>query len=72
MVIELRCPNRILFGVLDDRIIETKCKSARCGAKSGVVILHRFSADTGHLLETKVFQDPINLKDRSKSNAPRR
>lgn len=69
MANELRCPNRILFGVLDDRVIEVKCKSNRCGARAGVVILHRFNADTGDFLETKVFRDPTNLKDRSKQNA---
>lgn len=68
MANELRCPNRILFGVLDDRIIEVKCKSNRCGARAGVVILHRFDADSGNFLETKVFLDPSNLKDRSKSH----
>lgn len=66
MANELRCPNRILFGVLDDRIIEVKCKSNRCGARAGVVILHRFDADSGAFLETKIFRDPNHLKDRSK------
>lgn len=71
MAKELRCPNRILFGVLDDRVIEVKCKSNRCGARNGVVILHRFDADSGDFLETKIFQDPTTLIDRI-SNATRR
>lgn len=72
MAKELRCPNGILFGTFDDGIIEVKCRSARCGARAGVVILHRFDIHNLDVpLVTMVFQDPINLKDRSKSNATR-
>jgi hypothetical protein len=66
MANELRCPNRKLFGIIDDGVIEVKCNSNRCGARSGVVILHRFDIHTGNFLETKVFLDPSTMKDRSK------
>ena len=55
---ELRCPNRILFGDLEDGILEVKCKSARCGARPGVVVLHHFDMHTGQPLETKVYKNP--------------
>lgn len=61
---QLRCPNQILFGELDqgDGVLEVKCRSARCGAGAGKVILHRFDIHTGNFLETKVFLDPVKLK----------
>lgn len=52
----------------EDGILEVKCKSARCGARAGVVILHRFDVHSGAFLETKVFLDPSHLKDRSTSH----
>lgn len=60
MSVQLRCRNRILFGELDceDRILEVKCRSVRCGAGVGKVVLHHFDLITGKLLETKVFLDP--------------
>lgn len=63
---QLRCPNQILFGELDheDGVLEVKCRSKRCGAAPGKVILHRFSTHTGNFLETKVFRDPKQRKDR--------
>ncbi|QPX62566.1 hypothetical protein SEA_WOLLYPOG_13 [Arthrobacter phage Wollypog] len=61
---ELRCPNEILFGVLDDGVIEVKCRSSRCGARAGVVILHRFDTHTGRLLGTRSFKDPVSNKQR--------
>lgn len=65
MANELRCPNRKLFGVLEDGILEVKCNSERCGARAGVVILHRFDVHKGIFLETLAFQNPPTLKDRS-------
>lgn len=59
---DLRCPNGIKFGELDDGGIEVKCRSSRCGAGSGIVVIHRFSPITGELLETKRFRDPATSK----------
>ena len=70
MANELRCPNRKLFGVIDqeDGVLEVKCNSNRCGARVGVVILHRFDIHKGIFLETRSFLDPSTMKDRSKSH----
>lgn len=60
---ELRCDSRILHGVLDDSVIEVKCRSRRCGHAAGVVVIHRFDARTGELLDTLRFRDtPTNKK----------
>jgi len=59
---ELRCENSILHGILKDGVLEVKCRSARCGAHRGSVVIHRFSTHTGSLLETKVYKDPAYRK----------
>lgn len=56
---ELRCEGRIQ-GKVDGNVMEVKCHSNRCGAKSGVVVLHYFNLDTGELIETKTFTDANN------------
>ncbi len=57
-MIELRCDMRILFGIIDGEAIEVKCKSHRCGAGDGVVVLHRFSLETGELIGTNRYRNP--------------
>lgn len=59
MTHELRCDNGILFGILEGNTLEVKCRSRRCGALPGVVVLHRFSIETGAMLDTKKYKDPI-------------
>lgn len=54
---ELRCPNGIKFGELSEEFIEVKCRSKRCGAKLGVVVIHRFDHH-GSLIATQHFRDP--------------
>jgi hypothetical protein len=57
--IELRCGGGVLFAILGDGVIEVKCRERhRCGVRRGVVVIHRFSAVTGALLETLKFKDP--------------
>lgn len=56
---DLRCPHGIKFGDLDDGVIEVKCRSARCGAGFGVVVLHQFNVVTGEFVGTKRFRDPV-------------
>lgn len=63
MDIEIRCTNRIMFGKLSQGILEVKCKSNRCGARKGNVVLHQFSTITGKLLDTKVYKDPTFNKE---------
>jgi hypothetical protein len=57
---ELRCDEgRILHGkLLDNGLVEVKCRSRFCGATRGLVVLHRFNLDTGELVETQVFKNP--------------
>jgi|GEM_PF-3398392 len=54
---ELRCRTK-LHGVLTDGVLEVKCASRFCGHGPGVVVLHRFDADTGELVNTVQFKDP--------------
>lgn len=54
---ELRC-NGKLHGILTGRTVEVKCGSKWCGAGPGVVVLHLFDAESGALLDTKLFKDP--------------
>lgn len=59
-MIELRCDFKF-HGALDEDagILEVKCRSRRCGAVPGVVVvLHRFKMSTGDLIETVKFRDP--------------
>lgn len=55
---ELRCPGNKLHGMIAGDIIEVKCDSKFCGAKSGVVVLHKFNNSTGELVGTNRFKDP--------------
>lgn len=64
---ELRCDSK-LHGILrDGAILEVKCGSRLCGHKPGVVVLHRFNARTGKLIETRKYKDP-GVKERSKAH----
>lgn len=53
---DLRCGNK-MHGNLDDGVIEVKCDSRFCGAGKGVVVLHRFDATNGKLIETLTFRE---------------
>lgn len=58
MKVELRCPNGIKFAeLLDSGVIEVKCRSNRCGAGEGVIVLHQFDPLTGELVDTKRFRE---------------
>lgn len=59
---ELRCPGHLHGLLADDNRLEVKCSSRRCGAKSGVVVLHYFDLSTGRLVETRKFRDAKLLK----------
>lgn len=58
---EARCDYGILFFCVVDvdgeHLLEVKCRSSRCGAEPGVVVLHRFTVN-GHLRDTLRFRDP--------------
>lgn len=67
---ELRCDNDILFGILEGRTLEVKCRSRRCGHEAGTVVIHQFDfvedpatgSLTGELKRTLKFKDPANQK----------
>jgi hypothetical protein len=65
---ELRCEYK-LHGVVVEGgsgILEVKCGSSYCGARSGVVVMHYFDLSTCQLTETKRFQDPNKLFNNTK------
>lgn len=63
MSIELRCDKR-LHGVLtDDGVIEISCRSALCGHRDGVVVIHQFDANTGEFLHTRYYKDSPTVKE---------
>jgi hypothetical protein len=61
----MRCKSKLL-GILltpaDGGIVEIKCNSRFCGARSGVVVLHRFSTSNGVLVDTKMYKDTPKMK----------
>jgi hypothetical protein len=60
--IELRCDSR-LHGVLtDDGVLEIACRSQFCGHEPGVLIVHRFDAETGLLIDTKRYKDATTVR----------
>lgn len=54
----LHCGNKLHGVVLDNGLIEISCSSKFCGKESGVVVLHRFNAENGELVETLKFKAP--------------
>jgi hypothetical protein len=60
--VEIRCDNGILFGVVEDGVLEVKCRSRRCGHEAGTVVIHRFDLLTGEQKGTLQFKDPANQK----------
>jgi hypothetical protein len=66
---DLRCDNR-LQGVFDadELTFEVKCTNSRCGARSGTVVLHKFSMLTGDLVQTQVFRDPTTSIEGGETN----
>lgn len=53
---ELRCPNR-KHAELVDGVLEIRCRKPACGYAPGIVVIHRFDAEGGELLDTKRFRD---------------
>ena len=68
MSVELRCDKR-LHGILtDDGVVEVSCRSALCGHVDGNVVIHRFDAITGVLLDTKRYKDPAGLTKKEQAD----
>lgn len=71
---DLRCESKLLGILLEPGsggVVELKCSSRFCGARAGVVVLHRFSTETGALIGTARFRDTPVI-EREKSNGSRR
>jgi hypothetical protein len=45
--------------MVGDHQLEVKCGSRFCGAGSGVVVLHTIDTQTGAVVETRRFSDPL-------------
>lgn len=61
MTTDLRCEAKkhgTLIEAGSNGIVEIKCVSRFCGHRSGVVVLHQFSTETGKLLSTKIYKNP--------------
>lgn len=55
---DLRCDYIKHAELPEPGVIEFKCRSSRCGAGKGIVVLHKFDAVTGELLDTKRYKEP--------------
>ena len=56
---ELRCDSK-KHGVMiteGSGLLEIKCDSRFCGAKPGIVVLHRFDLATGDVVETQRYRE---------------
>lgn len=62
MTVELRCEKRLHGTLNDDGSIEIACRSALCGHRPGVLVIHRFDCVTGEFLGTKMYKDADQLK----------
>ena len=65
----IRCPSRIVGKIVDGRF-EVKCRAKRCGASSGVIVLHYFDLLSGDLVQTRTFREPSELFTTKKEAAP--
>jgi hypothetical protein len=67
MTMDLRCPHKLHAVVLvpAPAVVEIACGSRWCGKSEGVVVLHRFNAQTGALIETKKYRQPERGKART-------
>lgn len=64
MTTELRCEGN-LFGVISDdgKSIEVKCKRRACGHIADTVVFHTFNLQTGELISTQRFKQPLSRKE---------
>lgn len=69
-MIELRCENKKHAVMLTDGsgTLEVACNSTFCGARKGIVVLHRFDLETGSLAGTQRFKTPTRKERGSASN----
>jgi hypothetical protein len=63
---ELRCEYKLHGILMSDGFVEFKCSSALCGKEPGVVVIHRFSIETGELVSTRRFKDTPKVNKRNR------
>lgn len=64
-MVPLRCDGTMHAKLdLESHTLEVKCKRRRCGAESGVVVLHTFDCSTGELITTRRFANPPSSETR--------
>jgi hypothetical protein len=56
-MLDLRCPSKKHGSIVGNNVVEVKCGSRFCGAKRGVIVLHRFNTQSGELLDTKRYRE---------------
>ena len=65
---QLRCISK-LHGIIKEypngkRLLEVRCKAKWCSKRgTGVVVLHYCDLESGQLVETKKFRDPIKKEN---------
>jgi hypothetical protein len=65
---KLRCGSGALFGeVIEDTVVEFRCRNRRCGYEPGTLVLHRFDIRTGSVTGTKVYRDAAELTEGERS-----
>jgi hypothetical protein len=55
---ELRCPHKLHAIIPEEGVVETACRSSKCGWGPGIVVLHRWSVHTGQLIDTTRYKSP--------------
>lgn len=68
MAVELRCDKRLHAVLTDEGILEVSCRSALCGHRDGVVVIHRFDVnpetkDGDRFMDTKRYREPPKINN---------
>lgn len=64
--VQLRCKSK-LQGIIKEkpngtRVLEVRCKDKWCAdRRAGEVVLHEFDLESGKLVNTKRYRDPVHL-----------
>lgn len=65
--IEFRCPN-VMHGIRKGNLFEVKCRHWRCkNREKNKVVLHYYDIDTGELVKTIEYKDPVKREAASGS-----
>lgn len=72
--VELRCGKRLHAILMQDGVLEVACRSALCGHRDGIVVIHRFDVrpdtkDDDRFIGTKKYRDPNTLNRKEQGDA---